>query len=124
MSGIHSHIDDRIIENPPERFFQTAEAFFINYHPYSLYKSFNLNNLYLGDLKQLISKYIDKRSYELWLPVDGTRIYAISNYDSCKIGVSDNDLLEFHEKELSGILPAGFDIGVGSVSTILAHLRR
>ena len=41
----------------------------------------------------------------MWLPVEGTRIYAISNYDSCKIGVSDKELLEFHEKELSGVLP-------------------
>ena len=114
-----SHIDDRIIENPPERFFQTAEAFFINYHPYSLYKNFNLKNLYLDDLKKLILKYIEKRSYEIWLPVEGTRIYAISNYDSCKIGVSDEELLDFHEKELSSILPSKFDVGVGSVSTIL-----
>lgn len=114
-----SHIDDRIIENPPERFFQTAEAFFINYHPYSLYKNFNLQNLYLDDLKKLILKYIENRSYEMWLPVEGTRIYAISNYDSCKIGVSDKELLEFHEKELSGVLPSGFDVGIGSVSTIL-----
>ena len=114
-----SHIDDRIIENPPERFFQTAEAFFINYHPYSLYKNFNLQNLYLDDLKKLILKYIENRSYEMWLPVEGTRIYAISNYDSCKIGVSDKELLEFHEKELSGVLPSGFDVVIGSVSTIL-----
>ena len=55
----------------------------------------------------------------MWLPVEGTRIYAISNYDSCKIGVSDKELLEFHEKELSGVLPSGFDVGIGSVSTIL-----
>ncbi len=114
-----SHIDDRIIENPPERFFQTAEAFFINYHPYSLYKNFNLQNLYLDDLKRLILRYIEKRSYEMWLPVEGTRIYAISNYDSCKIGISDEELLEFHEKELSSILPSKFDVGIGSVSTIL-----
>lgn len=114
-----SHIDDRIIENPPERFFQTAEAFFINYHPYALYKNFNLRNLYLDDLKRLILRYIEKRSYELWLPVEGTRIYAINNYDSCKIGVSDEELLEYHEKELSSILPSKFDVGIGSVSTIL-----
>ena len=60
-----SHIDDRIIENPPERFFQTAEAFFINYHPYSLYKNFNLQNLYLDDLKKLI--LIQLRRFKLTL---------------------------------------------------------
>lgn len=114
-----SHIDDRIIENPPERFFQTADAFFINYYPYSLYKNFNLQNLYLDDLKRLILKYIENRSYEMWLPVEGTRIYAISNYDSCKIGVSDKELLEFYEKKLSEVLPSKFVIGIGSASTIL-----
>ena len=114
-----SHIDNRIIENPPERFFQTAEAFFINYHPYSLYRNFNVKSLYLDDLKKLILKYIEKRSYKLWLPVEGTRIYTISNYDSSQIGISDKELLEFHEKEISDILPTGFDVGIGSVSTIL-----
>ena len=49
-----SHIDDRIIENPPERFFQTAEAFFINYHPYSLYKNFKISKIW-NDLKIISS---------------------------------------------------------------------
>lgn len=114
-----SDIDDRIIENPPERFAQTAEVFFPNYHPYGLYKNFSLKNLYLEDLKALISKYIKERTYKLWLPVDGTRIFTISNYDSRKLEIADEELLKFYQKELSSILPSKFDLGIGNINTIL-----
>lgn len=114
-----SYIDDKIIENPPGRFAPTAEAFFLNYHHYSLYRNFDTKKLYLDDLKNLVVKYMENRTYDLWLPVEGTRIYVIGNYDSRKIGISDEELLEFHEKEFSDILPSEFDLGIGNISTML-----
>ena len=112
-------IDDRIIENPPERFYQSAEAFFLNYYPYTLYKNFSIDKLDLRELKDLISKYIKKRTYDVWIPVNGTAIYAISNYDSSKLGLTDEELLDHYQKELSSLLPDSFEVGIGNINTLM-----
>ena len=114
-----THLDSRIIENPPERFFQTAEAFILNYFPYSIYKDFNLDKLDLSELKRLAELYSSKRSYDLWLPVDGTIIYAIGNYDSQKLGVTDEELLEHYISALGPSIPSSFEIGIGNINTLL-----
>ena len=116
-----SEIDNRIIENPPERFYQIAEAFFINFYPYSIYKDFCLANLNISDIKELVLNYCKNRTYKLWLPVDGTLIYVVGNYDSRKINVSDDSLLDFYKKELSAVLPPGYDIGIGNINTIIGQ---
>lgn len=112
-------IDDRIIENPPERFFQSAEAFFLNYYPYAIYKNFSIDKLNLSELKRLVIQYLKNRTYDLWLPVDGTAIYAISNYDSSKLGLTDEELLEHYKKELASILTDDFTVGVGNINTLM-----
>ena len=114
-----THIDSRIIENPPERFFQTAETFILNYFPYSIYKDFTLDKLDLSELKRLAELYSSKRSYDLWLPVDGTIIYAIGNYDSRKLGITDEKLLEHYVSVLGPSLPPSFEIGMGNINTLL-----
>lgn len=112
-------IDRRIIEKPPERYYQCAEAFFLNFYPYSLYRNFTLKALDLSELKNLVTKYFKKRSYGLWVPVDGTAVYAISNYDSRKLGITDEKLLEYYIEGLSPIIPEPFEIGIGNINTIL-----
>ncbi len=62
---------------------------------------------------------VASRSYDLWLPVDGTIIYAIGNYDSRKLEISDEELLDYYSKELSSILPRSFDLGLGNINTLL-----
>lgn len=114
-----THIDSRIIENPPERFYHTAEAFILNYFPYSLYKDFNINKLDLSELKTLIELYVTSRTYDLWLPTDGTIIYAIGNYDSRKLGIADDELLEFYKSELATYLPPSCDLGLGNIHTLV-----
>lgn len=114
-----THIDSRIIENPPMRFYQIAEAFILNYYPYSLYKDFNIKKLDLSELKTLIELYVTSRSYDLWLPTDGTIIYAIGNYDSRKLGITDDELLEFYKAELDTYLPSSCDLGLGNIHTLV-----
>lgn len=114
-----THIDGRIIENPPERFYQTAETFILNYYPYSIYKNFSLDKLDLSELKCLVELYFSKRSYDLWLPVDGTIIYAIGNYDSRKLGISDEELLEHYISALGPAMPSRFEIGIGNINTLI-----
>lgn len=112
-------IDSRIIENPPERYHQSAEAFFVNYFPHTLYKNFTLKSLDFGELKNLVEKYIKERSYGLWLPVDGTAIYVIGNYDSRKLGIADEELLKYCFESFSSFIPESFQFGIGNINTIL-----
>lgn len=112
-------IDGRIIENPPERFSQTAEAFFLTYFPYSLYKDFRMDSLNLTELIKLVESYYRKRRYDLWLPTDGTAIYSISNYDSSKLGVSDDELLQYYTKQLSSVVPGSDIVGIGNINTLI-----
>lgn len=112
-------IDERIIENPPERFSQTAETFFLTYFPYSLYKDFTLDSLNLKELEMLVESYFKKRRYDLWLPIDGTAIYSISNYDSSKLGISDDELLQYYTKQLSSVVSGSDIVGIGNINTLI-----
>ena len=114
-----TNIDERIIECPPERYFQSADAFFLSYHPTSLYKDFSLRNIDIDCLGKMISNYLKKRTYSLWLPTDGTTIYSINNYDSSNLGISDEELLFYYEKNLCGLLSEDIRLGIGNVNTFL-----
>lgn len=112
-------IDFGLIENPPERFQRTAEAFFINYFPYTIYKDFSLKHLDMKSFVDRVSTYIKERHYDLWVPTDGTTIYSICNYDSTKLRISDQELLKYYEESLSRIIPKSFNVGLGNVNTII-----
>lgn len=114
-------IDARIFETPPERFYQSADAFILNYYPYSIYREFTLGNLDLSNLKTVILKYLNERSYPLWRPVDGTTIYSINNYDSHLLGITDEELLAFYESSLSSVVPSSFQLGLGNINTYFQH---
>lgn len=116
-------IDERIFECPPERYFQSADAFIINYHPTALYHDFSLNNIDFCELEELITKYLQRRKYSLWLPNDGTTIYSVNNYDSRALGISDKQLLDYYQKNLNGVLPSGTRLGVGNVNTFLRDIE-
>lgn len=112
-------IDERIIEYPPERYFQSADAFLLNYHPTALYRDFSLKNIDFGELEELIAKYLRGRKPSPWLPVDGTTIYSVNNYDSRVLGLSDEQLLDYYERKLKGVLPSGVQLGIGNINTFL-----
>ena len=112
-------IDERIIECPPERYFQSADAFILNYHPTALYHDFSLKNIDFSELEELITKYLQGRKHSLWLPTDGTTIYSVNNYDSRALGVSDEQLLDYYDQKLKGLLPLGVQLGVGNINTFL-----
>lgn len=114
-----SDIDERIIECPPERYYQSADAFMLNYHPTALYHDFSLKNIDLYELGRLIEKYLSNRKYSLWLPTDGTTIYSVNNYDSSVLGISDERLLDYYESKLKGVLPADVRLGLGNINTFL-----
>lgn len=117
-------IDERIIECPPERFFQSADTFMLNYHPTALYRDFSLKNIDFSDFEELVEKYLRKRKYPLWLPTDGTTIYSINNYDSKMLGVTDEDLLEYYETRLKKVLPTNVRLGIGNINTFLQNVEK
>lgn len=84
-----TEIDKRIIECPPERFYQSADVFLLNYHFFGLYEKFSMNNIDFGELERLILSYLQNRYYSFWQPIEGTTIYSIHNYDSRVIGVTE-----------------------------------
>lgn len=53
------------------------------------------------------------------LPTDGTTIYSVNNYDSRALGVSDEQLLDYYDQKLKGLLPLGVQLGVGNINTFL-----
>lgn len=115
-----SHIDDRIFECPPERFYQSADAFLMCYAPSTVFTKFTPDNLDLTELRDLMSKYISKRKYDLWLPVEGVTLYAVNNFDTYKLGIDDEELLSLYEKELSSMLPnSAYRIGAGNINTFI-----
>ena len=115
-----SHIDDRIFECPPERFYQSADAFLMCYAPFTVFENFTLDNLDLTELRDLMSKYISKRKYDPWLPVDGVTLYAINNFDTEKLGIDDEELLSLYKKELTSMLPNNtYGIGAGNINTFI-----
>lgn len=114
-----SDIDKRIFECPPERYFQSADAFILNYFPTALYRDFSLKNIDLVELKRLITNYLTNRKYSLWLPTDGTTIYSVNNYDSRVLGISDEALLDHYEACLKEVLPENVRLGLGNINTFL-----
>ena len=115
-----SFIDDSIFECPPERFYQSAEAFFICYTPYNVFKKFTSFDIDFVDIRNMISKYILERKYDLWLPVDGITLNVINNFDSERLGIQDEELLLNYEKALSSIVPnSSYLIGTGNINTFL-----
>lgn len=114
-------IDERIIECPPERYFQSTDAFILNYHPTALYHDFSLENIDFCELEELVTKYLRGRKPSPWLPTDGTTIYSVNNYDSRALGISDEQLLDYYSKRLKGVLPSGVQFGVGNINTFLQN---
>lgn len=114
-----SDIDKRIIECPPERYYQSADAFILNYSPTAIYRNFSVNNIDFGELKGLIANYLRNRKYPLWLPVDGTTIYSMNNFDSSVLAISDEELLAYYETQLKEVLPVGVRLGLGNINTFL-----
>lgn len=118
-----SYIDDRVFECSAERFYQSADVFFMCYTPYKLFERFSVDDLDLSLLKELVSKYISDRNYysDPWLPIDGVTLYLINNFDSEKLGVSDEVLLEHYEKAINPILSnkISYIIGTGNINTFL-----
>lgn len=114
-----SDIDKRIIECPPERYYQSADAFILNYYPTAIYRNFSLNNIDYCELKKLIANYFRNREYSLWLPVDGTTIYSLNNYDSNVLAISDEEILAYYETQLKEVLPMGVRLGLGNINTFL-----
>ena len=112
-------IDERIIECPPERYVQSADTFILNYHPTALYHDFCFFFCYFGELEELIAKYLRGRKSSPWLPADGTTIYSVNNYDSRVLGLSDEQLLDYYERKLKGVLPSGVQLGIGNINTFL-----
>lgn len=114
-----TEIDERIIECPPERFYHCADAFFLNYYPVSLYKNFSLGDIDLVSVEKMITQYLDKRTYPIWLPTDGTTIYSINNFDSSKMGISDEELLNYYESNLKKVLSSSVRFGFGNINTFV-----
>lgn len=90
------------------------------YAPYTVFKKFTPDILDLFELRDLMWKYISKRKYDLWLPVDGVTLYAINNFDTEKMGIDDEELLSLYEKELTSMLPnITYRIGAGNINTFI-----
>jgi hypothetical protein len=113
------NIDNRIFDCLPERFNYNMDAFFLCYEPYSIFKAFDKSKIDFDNLRKLISKYITNRNYAgPWSVQYGITLYIINNFDSNKMRVSDVELMELHEHELSQVLPSDFySIGVGNLNT-------
>lgn len=115
-----THIDNRIFECPPERFYQCADAFFMCYKPYTIFNNLSPDSLDLLELKSLMMKYISQPREYAWLPIDGTTLYVINNFDTEKLGVNDQELLSIYDKELTSILPdSSYRIGAGNINTFI-----
>jgi hypothetical protein len=116
-----NEIDDRIFDCLPERFNYSVDAFFLCYEPYSIYQKFGKSNVDFNSLRSLVSKYIVNRKYEgPWIPQYGISLYMINNFDSSKLNISDEELMELYNKELTPILPSDvYDIGVGNLNTFV-----
>lgn len=99
-----SEIDTDVLERDPERYSQSAEVFFLNYLPHSIYNRFSTQKIDFELIRQRLSKYIQKHTYPLWQPVDGVSVYMINNFDSSRLGISDEKILELYENELLSVL--------------------
>lgn len=116
-----NEIDDRIFDCLPERFNYSVDAFFLCYEPYSVYQEFDKNKVDFNSLRSLVTKYITNRKYEgPWIPQYGITLYMINNFDSSKLGISDEELMELYSQELTPVLPSDtYDIGVGNLNTFV-----
>ena len=116
-----NEIDDRIFDCLPERFNYSVDAFFLCYEPYSIYQKFDKNNIDFNSLRSLVKKYITNRKYEgPWIPQYGITLYMINNFDSSKLNISDEKLMEVYNQELTSVLPSDtYSIGVGNLNTFV-----
>lgn len=112
-----SGIDDRIIECPPERYFQNADAFILNYYLASLYQKLFLKNIDMRELEELGATYLINWKNSLWLPAGRTAIYSVNNYDSRALGISAEELLDYYEMKLKRLLPS--DVRLRNINTFL-----
>lgn len=116
-----NEIDDRIFDCLPERFNYSVDAFFLCYEPYSVYQKFDKNKVDFNSLRSLVTKYVTNRKYEgPWIPQYGITLYMINNFDSSKLSISDEELMELYSQELTPVLPSDtYDIGVGNLNTFV-----
>lgn len=117
-----SNIDDRVFECPAERFYQSVDAFFMCYTPYTIFKSFAIENLDFTELKRLVLKYTSQRNFSdaPWLPIDGVTLYVINNFDTENLDVDDEKLLYIYENELTSLLGnEKYRIGAGNLNTFI-----
>lgn len=117
-----NEIDHRIFDCLPERFNYSVDAFFLCYEPYSIYQKFDKSKVDFNSLRTLVSKYITNRKYEgPWIPQYGITLYMINNFDSSKLGISDEELMKLYSQELTPVLPSDiYDMGVGNLNTFVA----
>lgn len=109
-----------IYERSAERFIQSTDVLFLSYYIHSIYKNFDFGKLDLDNVKKSVLSYLRKENNNIWLPIDGITLYFVSNLDSQLLGISDDYLLEYYEKEINAILPNGsFQIGIGNINTFL-----
>ncbi len=114
------NINECIYECAPDRFNQSTDVFFLTYFMHSIYRNFKLDKIDLNYVKNLVVSYIQKKDNEIWLPIDGTTLYFISNLDSKLLEISDEQLLDYYENEINPILPnESFRMGVGNINTFL-----
>lgn len=117
-----NEIDERIYDCFPERFNYSVDAFFLCYEPYLIYREFDKQNLDFDSLRDLVSKYIYNRKYDgPWIPQYGINLNIINNFDSSKLKVSDEELMELYRQELASVVPsANYKIGVGNINTFIS----
>ena len=94
-----------IYERSAERFIQSTDVFFLSYYIHSIYKNFDFDKLNLDNVKESVLSYLQKKNNNIWLSIDGITLYFVSNLDSQLLGISNEHLLEYYEKEINAILP-------------------
>ena len=118
--SVPKKISDNIWASQAERFFQSEQAFFLNYCPTQIYRNFSLRNIDIQSIKNLIDFYREKKPSSPWLPIDGTEYFIINNFDSRRMGIEDLELVKFYEESLLrenvSDLPT---LGVGNINTFL-----
>ncbi len=118
--SVPERVSNNIWASQAERFFQSEQAFFLNYCPTQIFKEFSLKNIDVVSITEAIDYYRTHKPISPWLPIDGIEYYIINNFDSSLMNVQDIELVRFYEEKLAshGVtdLPT---IGVGNINTFL-----
>lgn len=115
---IPERISDNIWASQAERFFQSEEVFFLSYCPFQILNNFSVKNLDLNSIKNSMLYYEENKSISPWLPISGKTYYIINNFDSSKLNINDDKLIEYYETEFNNLLPFSTpNIGVGNINT-------